>query len=107
MLFRNDSEHGGTLRNVHDIIEIVAIVAAGIWAFYIFIYENRILPAQAPPAATFAATLEKVSERNGLIGVRLVTKIRNIGTVTDNFLGLAVYVAGQRITPAPKPHPMI
>jgi hypothetical protein len=34
---------------VRDIVEVVAIVAAGIWAFYVFAYENRIKPSLADP----------------------------------------------------------
>jgi hypothetical protein len=33
---------------VRDVVEVVAIIAAGAWAFYIFAYENRIKPAMAP-----------------------------------------------------------
>jgi hypothetical protein len=101
MLLRHDDEHhGGRLRTIRDIVEIVAIIAAGIWAFYTFIYETRILPAFTEPQANISETFEKVSEHNGLIGVRLVTTIKNVGTVRTNFLAFFVTVGGERVVPA-------
>lgn len=93
---------------VRDIVEVVAIVAAGIWAFYVFAYENRIKPSLADPNVDVSATMRKLSERNGLIGVGLDVKFHNVGTVRAHFLGLAVNVYGQRIAGsasknAPKP----
>ena len=46
MLFSSrDPEHRSHLLHlVRDVVEIVAIVLAGAWAFYVFIYENRIVP---------------------------------------------------------------
>jgi hypothetical protein len=93
---------------VRDVVEVVAIVAAGIWAFYVFAYENRIKPSLADPNVDVSATMRKLSERNGLIGVGLDVQFHNIGTVRAHFLGLAVNVYGQRIIGrasenAPKP----
>ncbi|MBV8244371.1 MAG: hypothetical protein JOZ38_00465 [Candidatus Eremiobacteraeota bacterium] len=86
-----------TVRIVRDVIEIVAIVAAGFWAFYVFIYENRILPSLARPNINFSASLEKEGAHGGLIAIRLHRTIKNVGTVHVHFLGLADTVVGQRI----------
>ena len=45
---------------VRDVVEVVAIVAAGIWAFYIFAYENSFKPSHAPPAINVKTTLQKL-----------------------------------------------
>ncbi|HEY1428948.1 MAG TPA: hypothetical protein VGF18_05205, partial [Candidatus Tumulicola sp.] len=95
---RDPEEFGHTsLGRVRDIVEIVAIVAAGIWAFYIFAYENRIRPSFAQPEVNIGATLQRLSERNGQIAVGLHIDLRNVGTVNTDFLGLAVNVYGQRV----------
>ena len=108
MLFRGDDDHhGGRLRRIRDIVEIVAIVAAGIWAFYTFIFQNTLLPAFTQPQANITESLEKVSEHNGLIGVRLVTSIKNSGTVRDNFLAFFLTVGGVNVTPLQSPRKMI
>jgi hypothetical protein len=91
------------IATVRDVVEVVAILAAGIWAFYVFIYENRIVPSQAQPNVNFSASLQRVSQHNGLIGVRLDTEVRNSGTVKAHFLGIATAVVGQRIEPVSSP----
>jgi hypothetical protein len=95
---------------VRDVVEVIAIVAAGIWAFYVFAYENRIKPSLADPNVDVSASMRKLSEHNGLIGVGLDVQFHNVGTVRAHFLGLAINVYGQRIvagalTNVPKPAP--
>ena len=82
---------------VRDAVEIVAIVAAGAWAFYVFAYENRIKPSFASPEVNFQASLQRLGEKNGLIAVRLHQGIRNIGTVEAYFVGVVVNVYGERV----------
>lgn len=82
---------------VRDIVEIVAIVAAGIWAFYVFAYENRIKPSLASPDVDVKASMTRLGEHGGLIAVDLHLHLQNVSTVKAHFLGLAVNVYGQRI----------
>ncbi|MGB8627603.1 MAG: hypothetical protein WCD03_15755 [Candidatus Cybelea sp.] len=46
-------------------VEIVAIVLAGAWAFYVFIYENRIKPSFTDLQTDVSATMQKTSQRDG------------------------------------------
>lgn len=102
MLFGGNRRSSGrhTIAIVRDLVEVTAIVIAGIWAFYIFAYENRIKPSLADPDVNVTASMQRLSERNGLIGVALHLELHNVGTVRAHFLGMAVNVYGQRITPA-------
>ena len=86
-----------------DVVEIVAIVAAGIWAFYTFAYENQIKPSFADPELNFVVTMEKLGQRGPLIGVRLHTEIHNVGTVQANLVGLLYWVVGKRVEPTDLP----
>jgi hypothetical protein len=88
---------------VRDIVEIVAIVAAGIWAFYVFAYENRIKPSLAEPDVNVKASMVRLGDHNGLIAVGIHLELRNVGTVKAHFLGVAVDVYGQRIVAATPP----
>ena len=88
---------------VRDIIEVLAIVAAGIWAFYVFAYENRIKPAAADPDVNVSASLQRLSTHSGLIAVGIHVQLRNVGTVRAHFLGMAFNVYGERIVPT-TPH---
>ncbi|MBV8638831.1 MAG: hypothetical protein JO322_12180 [Candidatus Eremiobacteraeota bacterium] len=85
------------IATVRDVVEIVAILAAGIWAFYVFAYENRIKPSMANPDIDVTASMQKISERNGLIAVSLHVQFRNIGTVRADLLAAAINVYGQRV----------
>jgi hypothetical protein len=96
----SDDDRHASIGRIRDIVEIVAIVAAGIWAFYVFAYENRIRPSFAQPDVNIGASLQRLSERNGEIAVGLRIDLRNVGTVNAHFLGLAVNVYGQRVLPA-------
>ncbi len=80
-----------------DAVEVVAILVAGIWAFYTFAYENRIKPSLAEPELNFVVTMRKLGQHGGLIGVRLHTEIRNVGTVNANIVGLSYWVLGKRV----------
>ncbi|HEX4013143.1 MAG TPA: hypothetical protein VHX17_04530 [Candidatus Cybelea sp.] len=100
MLFgskREDRE--GAIAVVRDVVEIVAILAAGAWAFYVFAFENRIKPSWANPQVNFAASLQRLGERHGLIALRLHQRLHNFGTVPAHFLGLAIDVYGERVSP--------
>lgn len=88
---------------MRDIVEIVAIVAAGIWAFYVFAYENRIKPSMASPEVDVKASMTRLGEHNGLIGVNLRLQLQNVSPVNAHFLGLAVNVYGQRIVASSSP----
>ncbi len=102
MLFggKRGSSRRHSVAVVRDIVEVTAIVVAGIWAFYIFAYENRIKPSMADPDVNVTASMQRLSERNGFIAVGLHLELHNVGTVRAHFLGMAVNVYGQRISPA-------
>jgi hypothetical protein len=101
MLFgRRGSSRRHAVAVARDIVEVTAIVIAGIWAFYVFAYENRIKPSMADPDVNVTASMQRLSERNGFIAVSLHLELHNVGTVRAHFLGMAVNVYGQRITRA-------
>lgn len=86
-------------------VEVVAILAAGTWAFYVFIFENRIKPAFTDAQPNVAATLEKTSQQGGAVGLLLKTSFQNTGAVRFYVVGYAVTVLGAKITLSPKPLP--
>jgi len=96
-----DAAHG--IAVVRDVVEIVAIVAAGFWAFYVFAYENRIKPSLADPEVNVVGSMQRLGERHGLIAVGIRLQLHNIGTVKAHFLGMAVNVYGQHVV-ASRPH---
>lgn len=94
---RNESGERDLISTIRDIVEIVAIIAAGCWAFYIFVYENRIKPSFAAPEINVTASMQRLSTRNGLIAVEIRVQLHNVGTVPAEFLAIAINVYGQRV----------
>ncbi len=55
------------------IIEAVAILAAGLWAFYIFVYQEKIKPAGQPAALNTGITIRTLGHnaRRDILGLRI------------------------------------
>lgn len=93
----------GPLRRAHaigtvrDAVEIAAIIAAGVWAFYVFAYENRIKPSMANPEVNVSASMQRLGQHKDLVGVGVHVRIQNVGTVKAHFLGIALNVYGERV----------
>jgi hypothetical protein len=100
---RNPEQRSHTIAIARDVVEILAILAAGVWAFYVFAYENRIKPSLGNPQVEFSTTMTKVAERNGTIAVSLDTEMRNVGQVPAHFIGYAIWVFGVKATRLPQP----
>lgn len=88
----------GTLATARDVVEIVAILAAGIWALYVFAYEQRIKPANEPPSLLVAGSLHRVGERNGLVQVGFNGSVRNTGHTDVAIVALGISANGVRYT---------
>jgi hypothetical protein len=85
-------------------VEIAAFVAAGLWAFYVFVYEQRLKPLSEPPVLTSTIQVEPQPLRgeNSLLTVTLVLK--NIGSPTVKMDGTIVNVYGVRYEHLPDGH---
>src|SRR5215469_7424819 len=93
---------------LRNIVEVCAIIIAGAWAFYVFAYQNVIVPSLAPPTPTFTVQMHHVGNNGRLAVVRIDETIRNIGTVPVYFLGHAMTVLGTKVvlrTPVPEAVP--
>lgn len=92
MLRRNDES--GASGTVRDLVEIVAILAAGIWALYVFAYEQRIKPASEPPSLLVSASLHRAGERNGLVQLGFKGTVRNTGHSNVSIVALGFSANG-------------
>lgn len=93
MLGRRD-EGRGTTATIRDVVEILAIVAAGIWALYVFVYEQRIKPASEPPAILLTGSMQKVGQHNGLVQISYSAMVRNIGHADVYLIGEGFVAVG-------------
>jgi hypothetical protein len=78
------------------IIEAVAIVAAGAWAFYVFVYQEKIKPQSQPASLTIDVSMYEISHtaRLDIVGVKLV--FRNSGQTEIDVAADGFSVWGER-----------
>lgn len=93
---------------VRDVIEIVAIVAAGVWALYVFAYEQRIKPAGEPAALLLTGSLHRLGEHDGLVQLGFSGTTRNIGQsevhfIAESFVAEGLTYAKQAASSADRP----
>ncbi|MBC7881357.1 MAG: hypothetical protein H7Y37_08485 [Anaerolineae bacterium] len=80
--------------SISHIVQALAILAAGFWAFYTFIYEDRIKPASEPPITSITTSLTPVGKKGPLIAIQAKTQLRNIGKVRIRLLADTFNVIG-------------
>ncbi|MFZ1018640.1 MAG: hypothetical protein WAN39_12305 [Candidatus Cybelea sp.] len=97
---RERNEPLGTLR---DAIEIVAIVAAGLWALYVFAYEQRLKPASEPPSLRLTGSLHKVGTHNGLVQLAVKATITDNGSTDATLIATGFTAVGLRYAPNSTP----
>ncbi len=101
-----DAEENGVHRGIataRHIIEMIAIIAAGTWAFYTFIYEERIKPAHEPVSAVETVTVTREGRIRNLDVIRLSLGIRNAGKTELDSVGLEYAIFGYRYDARAKP----
>jgi len=85
------------------IIEAVAIIAAGLWAFYTFIYQERIKPAAEPAALSDTISVHRLGRdaKRDILGITL--SYHNAGKTEIDVAADAYNVVGVRYADASKP----
>ncbi|SDD06898.1 hypothetical protein [Belnapia rosea] len=85
---------GFSLDRLSTLVQTLAILGAGAWGVYTFIYEARIKPGLAPPSVSVTTTLEKAGERDGRLAIRSTVTRTNVGETGVRILGLTYNVIG-------------
>ena len=88
-------------RMIRDAVEVCAIVIAGVWAFYVFVYQNVLVPSFANPTPTFTVQMRHVGNDGPFAVVRIDETIHNIGTVPVHVLAKLVTVLGTEVAARP------
>jgi hypothetical protein len=78
-------------------IEIVAILAAGLWALYTFVYEQRIKPLSEPASFSLPTVVDQSSTVNGVAFLTIHKRVENTGNVPIDLAAEALSVYGERI----------
>ncbi len=96
------------METLNSAVQTLAIVGAGAWAVYTFIYEAKIAPGLAPPSVSVTSALEKVGQRGDLVAIRSTVTRTNVGQTGVRVLGLTYNVVGvkMRFVEAPAANPL-
>lgn len=93
---RDPGPDTGRIERLTGIVQTLAILGAGAWAVYTFVYEAKIKPALAPPTVSVTSALEKAGEQGSRIAIRTTVTRTNVGQTGVRVLGLAYNVIGLR-----------
>lgn len=87
----------GKLDTTEKVIKIIALVLAGIWAIWGFVYQDRILPSRAPTNLTISTDLEVVGDFDRFKAVKTTVRAKNTGNVRAYIIGSLFNVRGYRL----------
>jgi len=77
-----------------SIVQTIAIMVAGIWGVYTFIYQAKIAPSLAPPTLSVTSTLEKAGQKGNLIAIHSTVTRTNVGQARVRLLGITYNLIG-------------
>jgi|UPI0003496E62 hypothetical protein len=84
------------LEGANTLVQTLAILGAGAWGVYTFVYEARIKPGLAPPSVSVKTDLARVGERGDRVAIRSTVTRTNVGQAGVRVLGLTYTVVGLR-----------
>lgn len=90
--------HPSVVEHWRHLVEIVALLAAAAWGLYVFVYQERIKPANAAPDVQRVATVTHEALPQNKEFVKVNIDMRNLGQTTAELGGLVVNVYGSRYT---------
>ena len=79
---------------VNSITQTLALILAGAWGVYTFVYQERIAPALAPPTLSVTSVLEKAGRHGDLTAIRCAVTRTNVGKSSVRILGLTYNLTG-------------
>lgn len=86
-----------SMETLSSAVQTLAIVLAGAWAVYTFVYEAKIAPGLAPPSVSVTSALERVGQREDLVAIRSTVTRTNVGQAEVRVLGLTYNVVGVKV----------
>ena len=90
---------------IRGYLEIAAILAAGCWAFYTFVYQEQLKPAQEPPSATRDVDLKRTKTTPSVDFIEVGYTMRKTSKGGIDVICDALNVYGERIDPKKRPIP--
>jgi hypothetical protein len=79
---------------LNNMVQTLAIIMAGIWGVYTFVYQAKIAPSLEPPTISVTSTLEKAGQKGSLIALRSTVTRHNVGQTGVRILGFTYNIVG-------------
>ncbi len=93
----SDSENNNKLEKILKSVQVIAIISAGIWALYTFIFKSYIEPAQIPPQISLTSKIEKIGAIQNLIAVKITFTLINHGASRVKILSSWYNIYGVKV----------
>ena len=91
--------HASGAEHWRHIAEIAAFAIAAAWAFYIFVYQERIKPANQPVFVESSLKVAHELQRSNIEFVSVTVNFHNITSSQADLAGVAINVFGNRFLP--------
>ncbi len=85
---------------VRHVVEVLALVAAGAWAFYTFVYQERIKPANEPAALDDTITVQRIAHDRTRDVLDVAIHLHNYGKTEIDVAADAFNLWGDRYATA-------
>lgn len=86
--------HPSRVEHWRHLIEIVALVVAAAWGFYVFVYQEDIKPALEQPNVDFTVNVEHTALGNGEELIAVTPSWKNLGSEPVQIDGFLLNVSG-------------
>lgn len=85
-------------RIMRDVVTVLAISIAGVWALVTFWYNSSYLPKHEKPLVTSTMTLSVMGEKDGKVAVNAHLVLRNEGKAKRETWGLTFHAIGSKVS---------
>jgi hypothetical protein len=80
--------------SVNAMTQTVALIAAGLWGVYTFVYQAQIAPSLAPPTVSLSSNLETVGKQKDTAAIKMSLTRTNPGQTSVRILALTYNAVG-------------
>jgi len=92
-----------SLEGLNQLVQILAIIGAGAWGGYTFIYQDQIKPLSGEPRLQVETQLAKLGVKGDVVAVQLAIKLHNAGAMRVRVMAMAYNIIGYRIAQKQQP----
>lgn len=79
---------------LNNAVQTLAIILAGAWGVYTFIYQAKVVPSLAPPTLSVSSSIERVGQKGNMVALRSTVTRSNVGQTGVRMLGLTYNIIG-------------